>query len=217
MICPFTTAGSVMSVVTVAGSGPGSPCLAVPGRVPAPARRIREAGPRRTGADSICPAAFRTRISRRPGSASAGQRTSQRSRFRRLPGGSACTSLAALIAGDLPLDLGDFLAGFGVGLAFAELVAFSRNTLTSFSVMVLMSVDHLGFDAAAGEVHAADVRFQRDLPAQRDQKRRALPAAGRIDVADRGRSCLRGKGTSDYQRTGVESQKRFMAELTPIV
>lgn len=100
------------------------------------------------------------------------------------------SQLLAHVASQLSLDLGRFLAARGIGLAAHQFGEPVSQLADLFLGQAFEAFDHAGFDAGAGKGHAVDVG--QELPAQRDLNRRALPATGRVRVADPRRVFLRG-------------------------
>ena len=101
--------------------------------------------------------------------------------------------------GELFLDLVDLFQGLGV--LGALLLQFAESTLQRVGFPRGQAFDippHDGLDAAAGDAHmAAGVQV---LAADRNQKGRTLPAAGRVDVADVGDPVLRPGGREGRQK-----------------
>ena len=95
--------------------------------------------------------------------------------------------------------------------AFRSWSSLSCSTCVSCDVQVPDVLSHGGLDAAPGEVRLKDVDLiisfpgAQKLPADRDQERRALSAAGRKDVAD-SRTLLSRRAMDKEARTPISPQ-----------
>ncbi len=190
MICPLTTAGSVMSVV-------GRGRIARPSRDLCASTTISGSGfwnsgsrPTKNAKGLEIPRGVSTRISRGPGAASAASVTSHRHGVGRSPDRFVFTICALWSGSPLRLIWAISLRVSASGLFLESCCAFCRSAWASLLPHGLDVFHHLGRDAVPGEVRLKDVDLiislpgAQKLPADRDQERRALSAASRKDVAD---------------------------------